>query len=326
MTSPFSLVSPDHRIPFGFQLGEQCMSVRLPTNANGATDDKERQMYVLFDASNKLNYSQWRQLGTIQDIPRENGMYNFIVYKRKDETFDVVFAQQKLPNEMASKHFYLSAYIYEEGLSIDNKVYLAGELFRSGSNENPYYSVNLQSGTFTKGYKEKWTERPESMASIGARDEHELERILFERIKPLLQKKLNREAKDIQYIPDSLLTNYVVEFHPEVYHKLRELGIIPYFFESSIGCQLYKIQLMLDAGKVISSLAARKVRPYIEREKGKVTIKPEFKVLIQPISLDDILSEYSAKGGRRSRRRNQKKTRGKRKIRRARRTRKTRRR
>jgi hypothetical protein len=332
MTSPFSLVSPEQRSPIGFQVGEQCMPVRLPNNGNanantnGATDGKERQMYVFFDSSNALNYSQWRQLDTIHDIPRENGMYNFIVYKRKNETYDIIFAQQKLPNEMASKHFYLSSYIEKEGLTLDNKVYLAGELFRSGSNENPYYSVNLQSGTFTKGYKEKWLERPDTMASIGARDEYELERILFERIKPLLQKRLKREAKDIQYIPETLLTNYVVEFHPDVYLKLRELGIKSYFFENSIGCQLYKIQLMLDAGNVISSLATRKVRPYIERIKGKVTIKPEFKELIRPISLDDILSEYSAKGGRRTRNRNQKKTRGKRKARRVRKARRTRRR
>lgn len=230
-------------------------------------------------------------------------MYNFIVYKRKDETYDFVFAQQKLPNEMASKHFYMRTYI-EEGLSIDNKIYLVGELFRSGSSENPYYMVNLQSGTYTKGYKQKWLDCSESMTSIGARDEHDLERKLFERIKPLLQKKLNQEEKDIQYVPESLLTNYVVDFYPDVYYKLQELGIDSFFFENSIGCQLYKIKLTLDrlGSRGLTLMAVRKVKPYIEfKNRLPQAIKPDFEELIQPISLDEIMREYSTKGGRRTR-------------------------
>lgn len=318
MTSPFKKVSPEHRSPMRFNVGEQCTSVRL------SSDGKEHQMYVFFETSKNLEYSQWLQLGTIQDTPSVNGMYNFIVYKRKDETYDIVFAQQKLPNEMASKHFYMRTYIEEEGLSIDNKIYLAGELFRSGSSENPYYMVNLQSGTYTKGYKQKWLDRPESMASIGVRDEYDLERKLFERIKPLLQKKLNQEEKDIQYVPESLLTNYVVDFYPDVYYKLQELGIGSFFFENSIGCQLYKIKLTLDrlGSRGLTLMAVRKVKPYIEfKNRLPQAIKPEFEELIQPISLDEIMREYSTKGGRRARhsRRRQRrnhKTRVKRRIKR----------
>lgn len=299
--SVFEVHPPKTQELMDFTIGDQCMVLCVPRterrdekrdeNEYENKHEDKQKMYVYFDSSQDLTYEQWQTLGTIKNVPVDNDVYNFIIYENHENEKDIVFAQHKLPNEMGSKHFYLLSYVTRQNLAKEQKVYLAGELHRSGSEQNPYYLVNFQSGTYTKEYIDSLLDQDILMNAMNAKNQQDVKRSLFLTTKELFVKKLNVGADDVQYVPGSLLQEHIVQFDSTVFAQLEKLGIRSYFFESAVGCRLFKMKRLVEKYGGVPSFATRKIKEYINRDAntGQPTIKPEFEDLARPIFLKDIM-------------------------------------
>lgn len=290
----FSRVSPEEQDIHEPKSGQQCESFR----------HHEKEYFTHFTDTN-LDYDEWVSLETIRVLPDQDGMYNYIIYRANDGGYALLFAKHNLPNELASKHNFLYVYIQRNQLTPEMKVYMAGELHKSGDN----YAINFQSGTYIPSYKEKWEEKTGQESS---------EREWAEIIVPFMTDVLGGTVRYDE--GSSFLKQYSILYHPETYRKLEQMGKPVRFFESKLNCQLFKLyHLYISKGaKYISSYALRGLRQYVEKKPdGTMGFVDSVDVdKIKGISFSDFQSMIQSqpiRGGRKTRRKRVKRARKSRK-------------
>jgi len=283
----FSRVSPETHDIQDTRVGQQCQSFR----------HKGIDYYTHF-ANTDLNYDEWISLETIRELPEKDGLYNYIIYRANDGGYALLFAKHNLPNELASKHNFLYTYIQRNQLTPEMRVYMAGELHKSGDT----YKINFQSGTYIPSYKEKWMEKTGEESS-----EKDWAKVVVPFMKDIL-------GGDVEYDEgSSFLKRYPVLYHPETYRKLETMRKPVRFFKDKLSCQLYKLySLYISKGaKAIPTFSLRakldngkRLSNYVERKPdGTMGFIDSVNVVdIKGFSLDEFQDRIRS-GGRKTRRR-----------------------
>jgi len=247
--------------------GQQCSSVHI-----------RDKVYYTYLSRNDLEYNEWMELGNVYHTIREDGLYNYIIFKSTDGRDKMLFAKHIIPNELGSKHMSLFLYAVRNGLTNAMKILMAGEIKKEGSK----CILNFQSGTYTKPYKELWPE------------DEDIEQKWFEVVRPVVSDFV--DADRIDYRHKSFL-NEPIPFYPEAYLKLQRLNIESRFFDDPKLCKLYKIKMILRDGGVVSSLSARGLSGYLVKDNGVIVgVKPEYKDK-NGMTLEEISSVVRRRGG-----------------------------
>ena len=196
--------------------------------------------YVYLDHTHAHNLSMLpKQIAmSVADIVRESGIYTWILTKvpgAGGDRFEIIGSKAFTEYEIGSKHRDL---YYDAGQPV---VYAAGEVQVTRKPYEVEVVFNLESGTFMKDIVHEYNAAQAAQAIEVAKTPTEYYKSFLE---PLWA---YGGATIVRYTEESLMPKLPKKLTKATIEAYRKAGYIPYQFDSSVECDLYKMwQLLKD--------------------------------------------------------------------------------